>query len=132
MIVLDASALADWLLQSPATGTAVAGALSVHREPHTVDLADLEVLSAIRRMERLGELATDRAEHVLEDMAAVPLVRHAVSPYRRRIWALRHTHSAHEAAYVALAEALDAPLLTTDRRMARSDGHTARIVCATD
>ena len=131
MIVVDASALADWLLQSPAAGEAVADALRADGDPHTVDLADVEVLSTIRRKERSREIATDRAAQIVNGLAVVPLIRHATSAFRSRIWELRHTHTTYDAAYVALAEALDAPLLTTDQRMARSGGHTAQIVCPT-
>lgn len=57
----------------------------------------------------------------------LPLTRYPHAPFVGRAWALRENITAYDAAYVALAEALDAPLLTTDGRLARSTGHNARM-----
>ena len=75
-----------------------------------------------------GGLSTQRAKQALTDLAAAPVIRHPAASLTERIWELRKSHSAYDAAYVALAEALDMPLLTTDQRLARSTGHSARIV----
>jgi predicted nucleic acid-binding protein len=69
---------------------------------------------------RQSELSGDRAAAALADLAELPAVRHAHEPYLRRIWALRENVSAYDAVYVALAEALDAPLLTCDARLSRT------------
>jgi predicted nucleic acid-binding protein len=128
MIVLDASALTDWLLQLPGRGPAVAERMREARSLETLDLAQVEVTSALRRKLKWDDLDVGRAQLALERFAATPLRRHPASPLARRIWALRDTHSAYDAAYVALAEALGAPLITTDSRLARSRGHRAEIV----
>jgi predicted nucleic acid-binding protein len=128
LIVLDASALINWLLGIPPSGPAVADEIRQASSLHTIHLADLEILSTLRRMERLGEVNEGRAIVALSDLARLSLRRHSVSPLILRIWELRQGQSAYDAAYVALAEALSAPLLTTDRRLARSTGHRAEIV----
>jgi predicted nucleic acid-binding protein len=130
LIVLDASALVDWLLQTPDRGPAVAELMRERRFLHTLDMADVEILSALRAKLRRKELRASRAEVALDDLAATPVRRHASGPLAGRIWALRDTHSAYDAAYVALAELLEAPLVTTDARLARTTGHRAQIVKA--
>jgi predicted nucleic acid-binding protein len=130
VIVIDASALVDWLLRTPARGDAVAGELHADSHPQTLDLAHVEVVSAFRRKAARGELDDDRAELALADLAATPIRTHAAAPLASRIWALRGALTAYDAAYVALAEAFDVPLLTTDARLARSSGHLAKVVLA--
>ena len=128
MIVVDASAIADLLLQTPRLADRVAAELRADGFPQTLDLADIEVVSVLRRKARRGELGTPRAEEALDDLASLPVRRHHASPLRHRIWELRDSLSPYDAAYVALAEALAAPLLTTDARLARAEGHRAGIV----
>lgn len=127
MIVLDAPALADWLLQTPRRGAAVAAEIAAAGEVHTLDFASLEVASVIRRKLRAGDLTTVRAEVVIDDLLTAPVMRHPASPFTRRAWQLRSTHTTYDAAYVALAESLAAPLVTTDGRLARAHGHRAEI-----
>jgi predicted nucleic acid-binding protein len=128
LIVLDASALIDRLLGTAGRAAAVAEEMRKARLLHTLDLAHVEVVSALRRKAARGELTNRRARQALGDLAAAPLIRHPAAPLAERIWDLRASHSAYDAAYVALAEALSMPLLTTDRRLARSTGHRAEIV----
>jgi predicted nucleic acid-binding protein len=127
VIVLDASALTDWLLQTPTKGSAIARQMRAARFVHTLDLAYLEVTSALRRKIRRDELPADRAQKALVDLADTRLIRHPAAPLAERIFALRDALSAYDAAYVALAEVLGAPLLTTDDRLARSHGHAADV-----
>lgn len=131
MIALDASALADWLLATPGRSRSIAADLAGAGEVHTLDFASLEVVSVVRRKVRAGDLTQRRASQVVDDLLDTPLVRHAVTPLAARAFELRSTHSPYDAAYVALAEALAAPLLTADRRLARSHGHRAEIRLAT-
>ena len=127
MIVLDASALVELLLNT-ARGQAVAAlvedpGISLH-VPH---LADLEIAQALRRYTRDGELDANDAEAALEELSALDLQRHAHEPFLSRIWELRKNLTAYDAAYVALAEALDARLLTCDVRLARAPGMSKRV-----
>lgn len=107
---------------------AVAARATAARSVHVVDMAYAEVLSAFRQKALRAELTAERAELALASLGQLRLRRHSVRPLLSRIWALRSAHSAYDAAYVALAEALGAPLVTTDGRLARSAGHHAEIV----
>ncbi len=127
MIVLDASALVELLLDTP-TGRAVATriadpALGLH-VPH---LADVEVAQALRRYAKDGELDAASAAVALEDLRSLDLQRHAHEPLLDRIWELRHNLSAYDAVYLALAEVLDSVLLTCDGRLARAPGVARRV-----
>jgi predicted nucleic acid-binding protein len=97
---------------------------------HSLDFVQLEVLSALRRRVARGLLTEPRADAAVFDLGSLPLRRHHAFPLTRRVWQLRAALSPYDAAYVALAEALSAPLLTTDKRLASSSGHRARIVAA--
>ena len=127
MIVLDASALVELVLGT-ASGRGIAArvadpAVSLHA-PH---LADVEVAQALRRYTRDGELDALDARAALDDFRALDLQRHAHEPLLDRVWALRENLSAYDAVYVALAEALDAVLLTCDGRLARAPSFAARV-----
>jgi len=87
----------------------------------------LEVLATIRRHALSGQLGGDRCEHALEALVDLRLTRYPHTPFRRRIWELRQNLTPYDAAYVALAEGLDAPLLTLDGRLARASGARARV-----
>ncbi len=113
MIVLDASALVD----------AFAGNLAVRRRISTEEvraphLLDVEVASALRRLARAGDITEAAAAAVLRAMARADIVRHSHVPLLGPVWAMRATLSAYDATYVALATALRAPLVTTDRKLA--------------
>jgi predicted nucleic acid-binding protein len=81
----------------------------------------------MRRFTLAGELTPERAEQALLDLADLPLTRYAHTDLISRLWSLRDSLTAYDAAYVALAEALDAPLVTSDGKLARAHGHAARI-----
>ena len=128
MIVLDASAVLELLLGT-AHGRRVAARLAEADDTlHAPSLVDVEVLHVLRRLTRSRALGADEAESALSDLEALDLERHDHLPVLRRAWDLRANVSAYDAVYVALAEALDAPLLTCDTKLTRATGLEARIL----
>jgi predicted nucleic acid-binding protein len=126
MIVIDGSALVEWLLDRD-----LAPAVTEHlreQDVHALDFTHLEVVSGLRRRLAAGEIDADRGWLAVDDLLDTPFEYHRAAPFAWRVWELRDSHTAYDAAYVALAEALDAPLVTTDARLARSTGHRAEIV----
>ncbi|MFZ5617032.1 MAG: type II toxin-antitoxin system VapC family toxin [Pseudomonadota bacterium] len=120
MIVLDASVLLELLTGSP-TGTLVAERLEARRaQLHAPHLIDLEVAQVLRRFAVAGEFTRERGRAALDDLADFPIHRHRHGVLLPRIWELRDSLTAYDAAYVALAELLDAPLLTRDRKIQRA------------
>ena len=127
MIVLDASALVELLLGT-AEGQAVARRIAdPELSLHVPHLVDLEVVQALRRYVREREIDESDARLMLGELRALDLQRHAHEPLLDRVWALRANVTASDAVYVALAEALDAVLVTCDRRLARSRESSARV-----
>jgi predicted nucleic acid-binding protein len=128
VIVIDAGAVVE-LLAAREQGSLVAehvlDAGGRLRAPH---LVDFEVASVVRRWVARGEVTESGGRAVLDRLPRLRLRRTPAEPLLERIWQLRHNLTAYDAAYVALAEALDVPLLTTDARLARSTGHTASIL----
>lgn len=125
MIVLDASATIEWLLQSP-TGVKIDQRIFSPLESlHVPHLLDVEVAQVLRRYVRDKAITARRAQEALEDLADMPLSRYPHDLLIPRIWELRATLTAYDAAYVALAELLDARLLTCDGKIASASGHHA-------
>lgn len=90
------------------------------------DLLNAEVLHAINRFERRGEIGTDRAAGAVEALGVLPIARYPTSTLVERAWALRHNFTAYDAMYVALAEALETRLVTVDEHLAKAArAHTA-------
>ena len=127
MIVLDISAAVDWLLQTPAGQRIEQRIYANQNTLHSVHLIDVEFVQVLRRLVREGTLSPKRAQEAIEDLAALRITRYAPVLLVQRIWRLRQNLSAHDAAYVALAEELHAPLITRDQRIAGAPGHTAAI-----
>ena len=126
MIVVDSSAVVDGL--SAVDGTDELRARMMAEDLHAPMVLDFEVVSALRGLTLACRLTPTRAEDLLADLEDLPLHRWApADPLRRRAFALRDDLSSYDASYVALAEALDCPLLTRDARLARSAGHAAKI-----
>jgi predicted nucleic acid-binding protein len=127
MIVVDASAMIEVLLRTPAAAAVDARLFEPGETLHAPHLLDVEVAQVVRRYVANGDVDADRGREALDDLAALRLRRYPHDLLLPRIWALRHNLTAYDAAYVALAEALDAPLLTRDRRLAAAAGVSARI-----
>ena len=121
MIVVDASVVTVALIDDGPDGVKVRTVLS-GQSLVAPELIDLEVLSVLRRQVRARTMTLRRAELALVDLADLPMKRATHRPLLARCWELRAYVTAYDAAYVALAEALEVPLLTADRRLARSRG----------
>jgi predicted nucleic acid-binding protein len=126
VIVIDSTAVVDALTAVP--GTDALRSRIAGETLHAPYLIDYEVVSAVRGLLRGGHLSEPRARDVLSDFEELTVDRWPASdPLRRRALQLRHNLSAYDAAYVALAEALECALVTRDRRLARAIGHSARV-----
>lgn len=127
MIVLDASALVELLFNTP-KGQQVADRISnADVTLHAPHLIDVEVAQVVRRYVRSGVIDAERGATALTHLAQFELHRHAHDVLLPRIWALRENMSAYDAVYVALAEVLDAPLLTCDTKLVRVPGLAATV-----
>jgi predicted nucleic acid-binding protein len=127
VIVLDASAAIELVLRTERADRIAARALDPTQRLHAPHLIDIEVVQVLRRLHLARELTLERAELAFTDFDKLVVERHAHRSLLRRVWALRSVMSAYDAAYVALAEALAAPLLTCDEKLSRSHGHDAHI-----
>jgi predicted nucleic acid-binding protein len=119
-VVVDASALVEVLLQKK-------GAAAVRQAVGGTDMAapdviNPEVLSSLRRLERIGELPADRARQAVDDLLGVPLHRFPTLPLLPAVWELRAGVTSYDACYVALARALGCPLVTAVRKLSRAPG----------
>jgi len=130
VIVVDASALIEILLRTPAAGAVEKRLFDTQETLHAPHLLDVEVTQVIRRYATSGEIDQDRGREALIDLADFPLRRYPHGFLLPRVWELRDNLTAYDAVYVALAEALDARLLTRDRRLAAAAGQHARIEVA--
>ncbi len=127
MIVLDASATIEWLLQSP-VGLKIDRRIFAPSESlHAPHLLDVEVAQVLRRFVRDNTITAQRGQEALEDLGDVPLRRYSHNFLIPRVWELSATLTAYDAAYVALAEVLDARLLTCDGKIASAPGHEAKV-----
>lgn len=118
MIVLDASAAIDWLLQT-AAGRQIENRIYSRGESlHAPHLLDLEVAQVLRRLVRESAVSAQRADQALHDLLSLRLTRYPHFVFLPEIWRLRHNLSAYDAVYFALAEKLGATLITRDSRLA--------------
>jgi predicted nucleic acid-binding protein len=115
LIVIDASALTDFLLGRAKALEALRRALAgrEHEPLHAPELIEPETLNALRRLGAGRAVSELRATEAVADLGSVRLVRYPHVPLRERVWALRHELTTYDATYLALAEALDDPLLLT-------------------
>lgn len=127
MIVLDASAVVELLLET-AIGRVVADRIA---DPslglHVPHLLDVEVAQVLRRYVRVGDISAEEGTAALAHLQSLDLQRHAHEPLLARVWELRDSLTAYDAIYVALAEVLEAKLLTCDKRLAGSPQATRQV-----
>ena len=127
MIVLDASAAVDWLLQT-SSGRRIEKRIYARGETlHAPQLLDLEVTQVLQRLSQQGIVSGTRADEAVRDLQDLRVTRYPHLVLLPRIWQLRHNFSAYDAAYIVLSEKLDAPLITRDGRLASASGHGAAI-----
>jgi predicted nucleic acid-binding protein len=127
VIVLDASAAIELLLNTELgerVGERLAGTQEALHAPH---LIDVEVLHVLRRLCAQGVIGERRTREALADLAELPLTRHSHEDLVGRAWTIRSALTAYDAMYIVLAEALDATVVTCDERLGRAHGHTARV-----
>lgn len=127
MIVVDASAVVDLLLPSDAAGTVAARLFDSGDSLAAPYLIDVETAQVLRRYARAGEIDGQHGRETMADLADMPIRRYPHDMLLPRVWDLRHNLTAYDAVYVALAEVLDAPLVTRDRWLAGAAGHGAEI-----
>jgi predicted nucleic acid-binding protein len=127
MIVVDASAVLEALLRTPAARAVERRLFELSQTLHAPHLLDVEVAQVVRRYAANGEIDVERGHMALADLVDLPLHRYPHDFLLPRVWQLRNNLTAYDAVYVALAEALNAPLITRDKRLAASPGHHAQI-----
>lgn len=121
MLVVDASVVVAALHGPSAEGAWAEAEVSVGGL-HAPDVLPYEVTSVLRRMVLAGKTSEARARAALEDYRALPVVLVPFEGLAERVWELRHNVAVYDAAYVALAEQLGAPLATLDEKLAQATG----------
>lgn len=125
MIVLDASVVVE-LLTNGSLAEAIRRDLAGHDEPFLVPhLLDIEVVNAVRALTAGRRLDAHDSAQLLTELEAFPAARYSHTPLLARIWELRHNFTAYDAVYIALAEATDSVLYTSDQKLSR--GHRATV-----
>ncbi|MBI4513701.1 MAG: type II toxin-antitoxin system VapC family toxin [Gemmatimonadetes bacterium] len=127
MIVADASAILEVLLRTKAAPRVAARLFAAGESIHAPDLIDVEVAQVLRRYWLAGEVDDERGREAMEDLAAFPIERYSHELLLPRIWELCRNATPYDAAYLALAEGLGAPLVTRDTRLASVPGHAAQV-----
>lgn len=125
MIVIDASAALELLLQTT-IATEVRSRLSHYSKICAPHLIDPEIAQVLRKAALSKRVDEGRCRLALDDWRLLPVERYAHDPLLPRVWELRQNVSAYDAMYVALAESLDAPLLTHDARLVAGLGQLVR------
>ncbi len=128
MAVVDASAVVELLLRSALGERVRRRILNAGEHLHAPYLIDIEVLHVLRRYNRIREMSDHRAEEAISDYLALVIERHSHEVVFARVWELRSSLTAYDAAYVALAELIGTPLVTVDRRLAKAAPLVAELI----
>jgi predicted nucleic acid-binding protein len=129
MIVLDASVVVELLTNGPLADSLrhdLSGRSDSFVAPH---LLDVEVVSALRHLVGARRYDSQRSKQFLAGLAMLPAQRLPHTPLLNRVWELRHSFTAYDAVYIALAEATNSVLYTCDEKL--SKGHRARVALFT-
>ena len=126
MLVVDTSAVIGALTGRPPS-VELLERLAADSDLSAPHLLDVEFLHALRRLVLDHQLSEDRAADARDDFAALAIARYEHTLVADRVWELRHGLTAYDATFVALAELLEAPLVTCDARLARAPGHRATV-----
>ncbi len=127
MIVTDASAILELLLQTGSASAIESRLFEAGESLHAPELLDLEIAQVLRRYASRAQLTESRARASLRVLQGIPIERHGHAQLMPRVWALRENLTAYDAAYVALAEGLGATLITCDARLSRAAGVRAKV-----
>ena len=127
MIVLDASVVVDLLLNSPMAEAIRSRVFDANETLHAPAVLDLEVAQTLRRFAARREISRERGRSVLGILQRLPVTRYPHELLLRRIWELRENLTAYDAAYIALAEGLNATFITRDSRLASAPNHRATV-----
>jgi len=127
LIVIDASAVLELLLRTDKGIKLQERVLDPGESLHAPHLIDIEGTQTLRRLVMLKEITAARGKQALEDHVALNIKRAEHKDLLERVWTLRDSITAYDAAYIVLAEILDCPLITCDARLARSHGHKASV-----
>jgi predicted nucleic acid-binding protein len=124
VIIIDASAMIEALVGRDADDQLLDALQTNVHAPH---LLDVEVLSVLHGLTLAGKLKPETAEQARNDYFSLTIARYELHGLAHRVWQLRHNHTTYDACYLALAEALQAPLYTCDRKL-DTDAHSAEVL----
>jgi predicted nucleic acid-binding protein len=127
VIVVDASIILEVLLRTKSSQAIEKKIFSRGQTLHAPHLIDIEIAQVLRRYTSAGDITPERGAEAIQDLRDFRISRYSQEILLSRIWQLRTNITAYDAAYIALAEVLDAPLLTRDSKLSRSPGSTAKI-----
>ena len=127
MIVLDASIVVELLLNGPLADSLRRELAKQHDGFMVPHLLDVEVVSALRSLAVGLRIDSHRSEQLIQQLTDLPVERYPHTPLLGRIWELRHNFTSYDAAYIALAEAMNATLYTSDVKLCKPIGQ--RLCC---
>ena len=125
-VIVDASVLVAALIDSGYEGQWAESAVA-EGSLAGPELVLVEASNILRRLEQAGEISRLEATSAYRDLLRLDLNLFSFAPFAERVWALRSNLTSYDAWYVALAEALDCPLMTLDKRLSRASGPKCEI-----